>query len=60
MACPICKGEVEYISGDYGTGVFAPDGSEEVRWEEGYYCPRCGRAFSVEDCEDYLCEPQET
>ena len=58
MNCPECKTELDFISGDFGTGVFAPDGVEEVRYEEGYYCARCGRTFDADELDDDE-DPQE-
>lgn len=50
--CPNCGSkDLEFISGDYGTGVFAPDGAEEKQYQEGYYCPRCGGSFEKGDLE---------
>ena len=58
--CPECNGdELEFISGDFGTGVFAPDGYEERLHEEGYRCVTCDRIFDLSDLEDeseYHCE----
>lgn len=51
MACPECDSEVEYVSGDFDTGVVAPDGYREKQWEEGFYCPRCKRVYDITDME---------
>ena len=49
MNCPKDGFTLEFISGDYGTGVVAPDGIEEVRYEEGWYCAKCGTAYDESD-----------
>ena len=51
MTCPEGHDTLESISGDYPTGVVAPDGGREYRYEEGYYCEKCRRVYDVEDCE---------
>lgn len=56
MNCPKCGSELEFISGDFGTGVFTPDGVEEIRYEEGFSCPRCHMILDADDLED---EPEE-
>lgn len=38
--CPL-----EFISGDFETGVTTPDGEKERHYNEGYYCARCGTAY---------------
>jgi hypothetical protein len=41
--CPSCEShDLIDISGDYPTGVFAPDGGQESRYEQGYRCNQCG------------------
>lgn len=41
--CPKCNdGLMEFISGDFETGVVAPDGGRERLYEEFYRCDRCG------------------
>ena len=45
QGCPSCGASpenLEDISGDYSTGVVAPDGGREVRHEQGYWCQKCG------------------
>lgn len=43
MTCPNCgKESLEPITGQYETGVVAPDGYRETVWEEGYQCSKCG------------------
>lgn len=47
MSCPICLStDLEFLSGDYHTGVVAPDGYRETRYEEGYQCRKCGAVCS--------------
>ena len=51
--CPVCRdGLLEPFSGDYGTGVFHPDGTQEKVYEEGWSCDRCGKRFSDEDLDE--------
>lgn len=49
MNCPACDGELEQYSGSFGTGVFAPDGTQETYWEEGLKCLECGTTFDKDD-----------
>lgn len=58
MNCPTCKSELESVSGDYGTGVYAPDGYQEHHWQEGYYCERCNYVFDVDDIEQERMDEQ--
>lgn len=55
MNCPNDGSPLEFISGDYGTGVYAPDGVQERRYQEGWSCWLCGRVFE-EDEMDEGCE----
>lgn len=43
--CPRDGTTLEFVSGTYGTGVFAPDGGQEMRDEEGLYCETCDRVY---------------
>lgn len=48
--CPECKdGLLGFISGSFGSGVFAPDGVQETLYEEWFECDRCGRKFDLSD-----------
>ena len=38
---------VEYLQGYFGTGVRAPDGREEIHWQEGIRCLECGHVEEV-------------
>ena len=49
MNCPKDGHLLEWFSGDYPTGVVAPDGYAEQRNEEGFYCPHCGRIYDESD-----------
>ncbi len=49
MNCPECNTGLEFISGQYNTGVVAPDGYRESIWQEGYYCSRCNYIFDLDD-----------
>jgi uncharacterized protein with PIN domain len=50
MKCHECKdGLLEFISGSFASGVFAPDGAQETLYEEWYECDRCGRKFDATD-----------
>lgn len=44
--------ECEWVAGDSPTGVVAPDGGCEVRWESGWYCDACGKLYDPTDIED--------
>lgn len=47
--CPNCNnGLMKFISGDFPTGVVAPDGAQETLYEEGYQCDRCGHVEEKE------------
>jgi hypothetical protein len=46
--CDRCgSADMHYGSGDYRTGVTAPDGGSEYRYEEYYQCGRCGGRQSL-------------
>lgn len=51
MNCPKCRSKLEFISGQYDTGVVAPDGYRESAWQEGYYCKRCDQIYELSDIE---------
>lgn len=52
MNCPECKeGLLEFISGTFGSGVFAPDGAQEMLYEEWFECDQCGRKFDADEAE---------
>ena len=41
--CATCGSErLKVVQGEYGTGVFAPDGGEERRYYEAVKCLDCG------------------
>ena len=47
--CPRCKGsELEFVSGDYDTGVVAPDGYCERVWQESFHCLNCDLYFQTD------------
>ena len=48
-ACPDCQSDLEFVDGDFGTGVFAPDGTEQMAHEQGYLCPTCRHVWSIKD-----------
>lgn len=52
MNCPTHNTELEFMSGTYGTGVRAPDGTEETVYDEWYYCSQGRHGFSPEDLDD--------
>lgn len=56
LACP--AGLLEPFSGDYGSGVYHPDGTEERLFEEGWACDRCGRKFTDDELDEKY-SPQE-
>ena len=42
--CAYCgSSDIDDISGEYETGVVAPDGYRERRYENGFNCRKCGR-----------------
>jgi hypothetical protein len=45
MNCPECNTELEFIYGDFETGVAAPDGYRESVYEEGFYCAKCAATY---------------
>lgn len=55
--CPYCpNGLLEFISGEFGSGVFAPDGAQEMLHEEFYECDRCGRKFDPDEIDELIAE----
>ncbi len=44
-SCPACGCFMEYVAGDFDTGVMAPDGSYERTEGACYRCLGCGRSF---------------
>lgn len=51
--CPNCGArKLFFFSGDYPTGVVAPDGVREMRYEEGYKCYGCQGHFELSDLEE--------
>ena len=51
--CPACgAGRLNFHCGDYGTGVFAPDGYQETVWEEFFQCNKCQEKFGCDDIEE--------
>lgn len=58
MKCPECSEELEFVSGEFGTSVRAPDGVEEVRHEEFYSCHRCRVNFDPSDVWNVEPEPE--
>lgn len=48
--CAHCgSSDIEDISGEYETGVIAPDGYRERRYENAFHCTRCGQDQEYED-----------
>lgn len=44
IRCAHCgSSDIHDISGEYETGVVAPDGYRERRYEEGFHCNSCGK-----------------
>lgn len=41
--------ELEFVSGDYSTGVVAPDGARETRFQQGLYCFKCDAVYDESD-----------
>jgi hypothetical protein len=48
MNCPKDGFTLEFISGDYPTGV-SSDGYHEMRYEEGRQCPKCETVYDESD-----------
>ena len=51
MKCPKCDSDLEFVSGDYPTGVVAPDGGREMVYQEGFQCWHCGLIVDADDLE---------
>lgn len=52
MNCPECRGGIlNFHDGSFGSGVFHPDGTEEMLWEKFFECDQCGRKFDESDLE---------
>jgi uncharacterized protein with PIN domain len=50
MKCPQCNNtDLEFVSGQFDTGVVAPDGYRESFYEEGFYCPKCNYIYDERD-----------
>jgi hypothetical protein len=49
MNCPRDGHTLEFISGTFGTGVFAPDGGQEMVYQEGFWCPKCEKIYDESD-----------
>jgi hypothetical protein len=49
MNCPKDGHTLEFISGTFGTGVFAPDGGQETLYQEGWQCPKCETIYDESD-----------
>jgi hypothetical protein len=47
--CPKDGHTLEFISGTFGTGVFAPDGGQEMVYQEGWQCPKCETIYDESD-----------
>jgi uncharacterized protein YbaR (Trm112 family) len=54
--CPKCQNRLEYVAGDYQTGVVAPDGYRESCYQEGFYCERCNQYYDNTDLDDLVAE----
>jgi hypothetical protein len=53
MRCPVHNDtELEFRSGDFPTGIRAPDGYQEMAYDEWYWCYKGTHRFSPEDLED--------
>jgi hypothetical protein len=52
MNCPRDGHTLEFISGTFGTGVFAPDGGQETQYQEGWQCPKCETIYDESDVSD--------
>lgn len=49
MNCPKDGHRLEFISGTFGSGVFAPDGAQEMLYEEGWQYPKCETIYDESD-----------
>lgn len=54
--CPKDGCELEFISGDFETGVSHPDGTKERHYDEGFYCARCGTAYDESELDELIAE----
>ena len=53
MICPNCHSRnFEDISGQYETGVVAPDGYRESIYERGFQCQQCGTVFDETEADN--------
>lgn len=50
--CPDCKTQLDFMSGEYPSGVVAPDGTELMFHEEGFFCSRCVHVWTAKELED--------
>lgn len=57
MNCPNCRtGILEFVSGEFGSGVFHPDGAEERLYEEFFECDQCGHKTDAEEINEQIAE----
>jgi hypothetical protein len=56
MNCPQDGCELEFISGQFDTGVVAPDGYRESIWQEGFYCAKCGTTYDESELDELIAE----
>lgn len=56
MNCPEDGFPLEFISGNYRTGVVAPDGVQEMLYGEGWQCPRCHTVYDESELEELIAE----
>jgi DNA-directed RNA polymerase subunit RPC12/RpoP len=50
IRCAHCgSSDIYDISGEYETGVVAPDGYRERQYENGFHCKKCGRDQEYEN-----------
>lgn len=57
MNCPNCStGRLEFVSGEFGSGVVHPDGTEETLHEEFFECDQCGHKTDEEEINEQIAE----
>lgn len=55
MNCPKDGHTLEFVSGDFPTGV-SSNGYHESRYEEGFYCERCGTVYDEAELHELIDE----
>lgn len=56
MNCPQDGTTLEFIFGDFGTGVFHPDGTQKTDYDEGFQCPQCRTVYDESELNELIAE----